>query len=197
MTDLPEEAPTSPETPTALRGGQQVPDALTYVSPADLYVKLGEAWDRMLSDTRTRASVLVLVAHWALETGFGHAMHCWNLGNVQWSEGCGYDYCAFLAGEVIAGKNVPMVEKFRAYRTIDDATKDYLVRLRAEFRPAWPAVLAGDPALFCHLLKVARYYTASEDQYTAGVVRCYRQLDASIAEPIAISPVLPDMDPDA
>jgi hypothetical protein len=43
-------------------------------------------------------------------------------------------------------------------------------------------VLAGDPAQFCHLLKLAHYYTADEALYTSGVVRCYHQLDAAIPD---------------
>lgn len=163
-----------------------VPDRLTYCSPADLYVKLREA------SGLPRGSVLVLLAHWALESGFGHAMHCWNIGNVKWTPGCGYDYCAFLAGETEHGQDVKSVMRFRAYENLDAGVADYLVRLRAEFRRAWPAVEAGNVVDFCHDLKLAAYYTAPEDQYVAGVLRCFRQLDATISDPIAIGPVLPD-----
>ena len=55
---------------------------------------------------------------------------------------------------------------------------DYLALLyaSANFRRAWPAVLAGDPAMFCHLLRQANYYTADEGQYTRAVVSIFGDL---------------------
>lgn len=163
-----------------------VPNKLTYVSPADLYVTLRNAWPRVIQDaTPTRSSILVLLAHWALETGFGHFTHCWNIGNQKHVDGDGHDYTQFPCNEVVNGKIVwyeppDPACSFLAFETLDAGTLCYLTAMRSRFRTAWPAVLAGDPAGFCHLLKLARYYTADEGVYTAGVVRCYHQLDASV-----------------
>lgn len=159
---------------------------LTPCVPEDVYEALAIVWHRLMADEPgSRASRLVLLAHWALETGFGHGCWCWNLGNIKHVAGDGQSYCMVRLNEVIGGQVRWFVPPdpatwLRAYTSLEDGTQDYLCRMRAEFRAAWPAVMAGDPALFCHLLKLARYYTAPESEYTAGVLRCYHQLDAAI-----------------
>lgn len=65
---------------------------------------------------------------------------------------------------------------FRAFRTLDDGTEDYFAMMRKRFSSAWPAVVAGDPAQFSHLLKVARYYTADESHYTRSLVSIYAEM---------------------
>jgi hypothetical protein len=67
--------------------------------------------------------------------------------------------------------------RFVAYDSLDDGVRDYLVHFRAEFRAAWPGIEAGDPALFGHLLKLTRFYTAPEASYVHGLVACYQRLD--------------------
>lgn len=65
---------------------------------------------------------------------------------------------------------------FRAFRTLDEGAKDYFDMLRKRFASAWPAVVAGDPAQFSHLLKVARYYTAEESHYTRSLISIYAEM---------------------
>ena len=48
-----------------------------------------------------KESIWVIAAQWALETGWGKHMHCWNLGNVKSRDGDGYDYCFFGCGEEV------------------------------------------------------------------------------------------------
>ena len=168
---------------------QCVPTAQTLCAPKDLYTSLRAAWDILIQDsTCTRASLLVLLAHWALETGFGHYAWCWNIANKKHVPGDGHSYYMIRCNEIIGGKLVwfdppDPATWFIAYDNLDDGARDYLVGLRGRFRAAWPAVVAGDPAQFCHLLKLADYYTADEATYTASVVRCYHQLDKIIVEP--------------
>ena len=176
---------------------QLLPDKLTPCAPADLYAALRTAWTQACQDSSpARSSLLVLLAHWSLETGFGHACHRWNLGNKKHVPGDGHDYVQFRCNEIIGGKIVWISPpdpgcSFVAYPDLDAGTLDYLVGLRGEFRAAWPFVLAGDVQGFCHALKVAHYYTADEALYTSGVMRCYRQLDAAIPpdpDPVAADP---------
>lgn len=188
-----------------------LPNVITYCSPADLYVKLRDSWPP--DSSPTRASVLTLLAHWALETGFGHACHCWNLGNAKHVSGDGYDFTQFACGEemgLAVAQNAVAVNpsqvqivstyvgangaemasvrflpphpatSFLAFDTLDAGAAYYLTLLRGRFRSAWPAVVAGDVAGFCHLLKLAGYYTADEHAYTSGVLRCYHALDTTI-----------------
>jgi peptidoglycan hydrolase-like protein with peptidoglycan-binding domain len=58
---------------------------------------------------------------------------------------------------------------FRAFRTLDEGTADYLALLKKQFASSWPFVVAGDTAGFAHALKVKGYYTADEAQYTKAL----------------------------
>ena len=163
-----------------------LPDRLTPIAAPLLYLSLRAQWLRLALDSApTRASLLVLLAHWALETGFGHYTHWYNLGNAKHVAGDGQDYCQFRCNEIISGKVVwydppDPACSFVAFRDLDAGAAYYLVSLRGRFRIAWPFVLAGDVTGFCHALRLARYYTADEAIYTSGVTRCYHQLDAHI-----------------
>jgi hypothetical protein len=57
------------------------------------------------------------------------------------------------------------VSRFRASITIEDGVKIYLASMFNRFSKAWPAVKAGDPDAFVHLLKLQGYFTADEEQY--------------------------------
>lgn len=70
---------------------------------------------------------------------------------------------------------------FRAYQVMEEdgsidehaslvaGMTDYLGLLYRRFSRAWPAVLAGDPDLFCTELKNQRYFTADLEQYKRSV----------------------------
>jgi hypothetical protein len=159
----------------------QVADRLTPCSAADFYAVVRAVWPRVMPDADwSRQAGLLIVAHWALETGWGHGCHNYNVGNRKHVAGDPHDYCAFPHDEIIGGKEVwldnpprvPPQDPFVAYGSLWEGVTDYLTHLRAEFRAAWPYVLAGDAPGFCHALKLAGYYTASEERYRAGVVAC-------------------------
>ena len=172
-------------------GEQLLQDHLTPCSPAELYASLKAAWVRFAQDSApTRAGLLVLLSHWALETGWGHYCHAFNLGNKKRVPGDGHDYVQFRCNEIINGQVVwidPPAPgcQFVAFPDLDSGALDYFIGMRGQFRSAWPAVIAGDPAQFCHLLKLAHYYTADEALYTHNAVWCFNKLDATIpADPI-------------
>lgn len=74
-------------------------DVLTPVPREDLFRSLWRAWINVVDLPPSRASVHLLLAHWAIETGWGKHMHCFNLGNVKSREGDGRDFCYFECGE--------------------------------------------------------------------------------------------------
>jgi hypothetical protein len=161
---------------------QLVPCVATVVSPATLYAALRGAWAGLLGAQPSRQSLLVLVAHWALETGWGHSCWNWNLGNVKHVDGDGRDFYSVRCNEVIAGKVVWIEEGqpgsfFRAFAGLAEGAADYLRLLHGQFGFAWPAVEAGDPAGFCHALRQRGYFTADEATYTRGVVACMASAD--------------------
>jgi hypothetical protein len=147
-----------------------LPDTLTKASATDMYAALAAAWEEMFDSEPKRESLLLLLAHWDLETGAGTSMHCWNVGNSKSVEGDGYDWTHFRCWEKIGNKKVwfdpphPQT-RFRAFHTLQDGVSDYLKMLNKRFHMSWSAVQAGDPEAFARLLKKQRYYTADENEY--------------------------------
>lgn len=188
---------------------EQIPDQKTQVSTAQVADALFGAWERYFGSRPSVESICVLLAQWGIETGFGKSMHCFNLGNVKSKEGDGRDYTFFACNEILsapqAAKMVCSTAKitkdlgdgnviiwfypnhpgcrFRAFHTLSEGADDYLKLLVTRFATAWPSVVAGDPRGFSKALKKARYYTADEGQYTAGVVKIFDSLKGKIHLP--------------
>ncbi len=160
-------------------------DVLTPVTPNEVFGALQSAWQRQFGALPQRSSLLVLLAQWALETGRGKSMHCFNLGNVK-SGGQAGDWCFFRCNEIIKGKVVwfdpdDAACRFRAFKTLEDGARDYLQTLHNRFTKAWPAVLEGAPADFSHLLRKQNYYTANEAQYTGTLVALFKEFERTVA----------------
>jgi hypothetical protein len=173
----------------------KVPDQITPVTPGQVFDALQVAWQEQFGQVPHRTTVLVLVAQWGLETGRGRSMHCFNLGNVK-SNGKSGDWCFFRCNEVLNGKVVwfdPDHEacRFRAFPNLAAGAADYLKTLHQRFAGAWPAVVNGDPAAFSHLLRLQKYYTADEAQYTKTLVALFAEFSRSLgsaAGPAAAGP---------
>lgn len=56
--------------------------------------------DRVAFPERSIDSHALRAAHIILETGLQHC-HCWNVGNVKWTDGYSSDYTMFRCGEVV------------------------------------------------------------------------------------------------
>jgi hypothetical protein len=170
-------------------------DVLTPVTPKQVLDSLGNAWHELFAAEAHRTSLLVLLAQWALETGRGHSMHCFNLGNVK-SNGQAGDWCFFRCNEIINGKVVWFDPddagcRFRAFKTLDEGALDYMKTLHQRFQKAWPADEAGDPAAFAHLLRMQNYYTADEGLYTRSLVSLFDEFSRTLATPTTTT--LPDL----
>ena len=63
--------------------------------------------------------------------------------------------------------------RFRAFSTALEGATDYISLLNKRFSKSWPAVLAGDPAQFVHLLKLQGYFTADESSYRNTLVSVF------------------------
>lgn len=155
--------------------GQLIPDQLTPMSEAEACYALREAWKALFGAYPTNASLSVLWAQSALETGRWKSIHCNNFGNVKRHDD--EDYCMFRCNEVIGGKVVwfdppnPATE-FCAYVTDVLGAQEYItfVSQRTRYQAAWKQVIAGNPVAYCAALKAADFFTADLVQYTKGVV---------------------------
>jgi hypothetical protein len=164
---------------------ERLPDQLTPATPAEMYASLERAWKLSIGSTASRDSLLVLLGQWALETGRGKSMHCFNVGNAKHVDNDGRDFCFFACDEVIGGRIVwfyPVDPAccFRAFRTLDEGVADYLDLIRRRFAASWPAVLSGSPSLFAHMLKTQGYYTADEAQYAHTLVALFQEFDMTL-----------------
>ncbi len=77
---------------------------------------------------------------------------------------------------------------FVAFDSAEEGAARYIEFLSCSdrYRNAWHALYAGDAKAFAHELRVAGYYTADEDQYTAGLMsianRSLALCDATLAD---------------
>lgn len=155
--------------------GQLIPDQVKQIGEGEAAYALREAWKKLYQEYPSVDSLALLWAQWALETGRGKAIHCYNFGNIKRS--ADEDYCMYRCNEVINGKlewfDPPHKQTwFRAYSTAVDGAYDYIKFLsqKQRYQTAWAAVQVGNPAAFGHALKMAGYYTADEVRYTKGLV---------------------------
>ena len=167
----------------------------TPVAKEDLIKALYDAWFHIFNETPKKESIWVLASQWALETGNGKSMWNFNLGNVKSTGNDGRDYCYFACNEILkkavadafAAKDPSTAKvtqyrddgtaiiwfypkhpgcRFRAFNSLLDGAIDYIGLLNKRFSKSWPAVLAGSPTQFSHMLKQQGYYTADESSYT-------------------------------
>ena len=166
----------------------------TLVTPTEMLASLQAAWPEA-----NRASLCVLLAQWALETGRGKSMICYNCAGIK--QGSYPDYTEYDTFEIIGGKRVNMRDKFRAYATLDEGVADYLMFLRARFASAWPAVVAGSPEQFVQALKIHGYFTADVGEYTRAVRGLFNEFFGLVpalvvpssvedTQPVSVAPLL-------
>jgi hypothetical protein len=191
--------------------GVELEAVKTPVAPNELFVEMVQAWRELFGVTPRRESVVLLIAHWGLETGNGRSMWCYNLGNVKAQPGGPHDYCFYACNELLGTPRARSLQAsdpehakvtsdrpdgkswiwfypkhpyscFRAYPNLHAGVVAHLQLINKRFSTSWPAVIAGDPNLFCHMLKQQGYYTADEAAYTKGVVGAFNNYTKRLAE---------------
>lgn len=153
----------------------------TIFSHKELIKALIGAWKNVYNTLPTKQQIGVIFAQWSIETGQGK--FCWNnnIGNVKYipsknPENDNIEYMMLKnVWEMIKGEKVvfqpPSPQTwFRSFATLQDGATFHLNFLRGnKYAKVWTAVEAGDPDSFAHLLKEAKYYTASESLYAKGM----------------------------
>jgi Transglutaminase-like superfamily len=163
--------------PRASIGAVELDPTPTPVTPQEQYDALYDAWTTVRADVPTGAQLLILLAQWALETGWTAGMAAspsqiqWSVGNVKHTDGDGADWVTYTTQEG-SGANVQTLQQsFKAYPDLASATLDYFNR----FQPGGPnagafaSVQSADVQGFAKALKSEGYYTASEASYAAGM----------------------------
>lgn len=186
--------------------GSERDDQLTHVNAVQMLAAMYAAWTNLFGSPPSGDSVRVLCAQWALETGWGKYMHCYNIGNAKKMDGDGRDYVYYRCNELLAEKWVWFDPKepascFRAFATLEQGVTDYLEMVHGNFARAWPAVIAGDPDQYVRQAKAAGYFTAplgdpgDPRTYLGGVISIFHWLRQTPVHAGGDAPPLPQPAP--
>lgn len=187
---------------------QRQPASSTHVAPGDLYAALGASWKTMFGEIAPRGALVLLVAQFALETGWGASCRNFNLGNVKARPGGASDWTYYPCDEVLTAAEASHaialdpdhchVEHqdahsvtvwfdpdhpyacFASYPSLAAAAAAWLLLQHAHFGAAWPALLTGDARAFAVALYEAHYFTAPPNRYAATLSAVARKLDAEL-----------------
>ncbi len=160
----------------------------TIYSQAALCNGLIQAWYAEYKAIPSKASIGVIIAQNAIETG----------GKYFWNNNWGNSKVgADVPGQIIEYmmlRNVWEIENgkrityqpphratwFRSFPTLAEGIGHHLALLKnRRYKIAWAAVEKGDVALFAHLLKKQGYYTAPEADYIRGMMGHYNLYNKS------------------
>lgn len=141
-----------------------------------------KGWFNQFKEIPKKQSVGVIWAQNAIETGSTTAMWNNNIGNVKYSPSKNPEndkdvkyMMLHNVWEIINGKKIIFQPPdpatwFRAFDTLEEGVGFHLNFLKTKrYKNAWVAVENGNPEQFAHLLKVAKYYTAPEEDYAKGM----------------------------
>lgn len=195
---------------------EELTSTKTPVTESEISLALAHSWQRFFGISPKTSAIKVLIAQWALETGWGKSMRCFNVGNMKYgstAESAQLNFQFFACNEMLTPRQAskyasdPRVKvsplgsngkhvvwfypdhpacKFVAFRSLEEGAFYYLKTLVNRFSVAWPEVEKGDPVAFAYKLKEAQYYTADSQMYAEAL----REIVASLQlEPWDLSPL--------
>jgi hypothetical protein len=162
------------------RGRIEVEPQRTSVTKDQLRAAIARAHTELFGEAPSAPLLDVLTAHASLETGAGASMYNFNFGGIKGVGPTGMT-ARCRTHEVLGGREVTVRDGFRAYPTLDAGAKDYVALMRTRFAAAASAAETGDVRAFAHALKRAGYYTASEEDYAAGLLAHAPNVAPSVA----------------
>jgi len=173
--------------------GVEKPCKATPVTPEQVFLALGTAWQLLTGSPPDRKVLHILHAQSALETGHWKAVMNYNLGGAK--KHGDNDWCYFTTTERLPHKAADQLiasakpgevtvlkqdDKFKTVKVsgkqsmncfaswddLDTAAKDHLELLFRRFPAAVEAAKKGDATGYVRELKKRGYFTASEEEYT-------------------------------
>lgn len=181
----------------------------TPVTPEQVFLALGAAWQMLAGATPDRKIIHILHAQSALETGHWKSISNYNLGGAKKHGEC--DWCYFTTTERFPsatadkylasskpGAEVTLLKDengmktlkfsgkqnmncFASWETLEDASRDHLALLFKRFPKAIEQAKRGDAKAYVHELKKAGYFTASEEDYAKIVDSIARSYEKKLA----------------
>lgn len=173
--------------------GVEKPAKRTPVTPEQVFLALGTAWQLLTGSPPDRKVLHILHAQSALETGHWKSVMNYNLGGAKRHGDCDWTYfttterlphkaadqliSSAKPGEVtvlkqddkfktvkVSGKQ--SMNCFASWDDLDTAAKDHLSLLFRRFPAAVEAAKKGDATGYVRELKKRGYFTASEEEYS-------------------------------
>lgn len=177
--------------------GKEKPARATPVTPEQVFLALGAAWQLLTGSAPERKIIHILHAQSALETGHWRSVMNYNLGGAKKHGECDWTYFTTTerfqdstAQKYVAsskpGAEVTVLKTgdgwttlkfsgkqqmncFASWDDLDTAARDHLSLLFRRFPKAIERAKAGDVEGYVRELKKANYFTASEADYTKTV----------------------------
>jgi hypothetical protein len=148
---------------------------------------LARAWRQRFGSAPEALTLVVLTAHWALETGRGDHMHGYNFGGIKASAGdAGAIRLPTLEG---AGAQARRTQaRFRAYATPLEGARDYIETLAQSYPQAQAAAAAGNAPAFADALARGRYFTADPSAYRSALVSLTHEYTPRSTQPTLSAP---------
>jgi hypothetical protein len=148
--------------------------ARTAISPREAALNLARAWRDATGTNPNPATVAVLWAQWALETGRGRSMHGNNFGGLKGNASNGGS--AVLSTREGYGESEQRIQaRFRTYACAADGARDYVHTLGERYPSAFAAARDGDAARFAQALAAQGYFTADPRAYRASIASLSRE----------------------
>ena len=150
-----------------------VPRIQTKLSTKEAIEALLYGWNTVVNTCPDKASIGILVAQWAFETGWGKFCWNYNLGNHRTYDG--YEGKAIelaSADEYIKGKRVIVGGYFQAFDTKEEGGLSHvkLLSQNPRYQAGWKVLNENpDPIAFVSAIKRAGYFTGDETTYAKGV----------------------------
>jgi flagellum-specific peptidoglycan hydrolase FlgJ len=152
----------------AIQNVHEVTPEKTEVSIDQLRSALSGAYTQLTGKVASKPFLDILTAQARLETGNGQ--HMWNY-NFSGIKGAGPEgmTAKLHTHEILGGKDVEIVDGFRAYSSLQEGATDYVHLLQHQFHAALDCAQRGDVDGFAHQLRASGYYTASEQDYSRAL----------------------------
>ena len=166
---------------------RQVPAQRTPVTVPQIRDAIARAHERLTGRPATAGVLDALTAQASLETARGSSMYNFNFGGLKGASPAGATATCGTR-EVVGGQTVAVRAVLRAYGSIDEGAIDYVATMSRRFGGALGVAARGDVDGFAHALKQAGYFTASEQDYAAGLHAALGTQGAAHAPPVAPPP---------
>lgn len=149
----------------------------TPISESEFKNSLTKTWIDLYGHAPSEEQLALILAQNNLETNNRNSMYNYNIGNITTNGNHPFFDDLQTSEQVKPGKWVKMNLKYKAYNSLDEGVKDYILFLskNPRYAKAWEHIMNPNPKLFGMELGNAGYYTADKDKYTKALEQRYNQ----------------------